>query len=162
MINIKFPKYVEIQTNNRCNGYCTICPYETTQALKTRQEMKFDLIKSIIDQCAKNKECLDRIIPYVNNEPFIDKRMIDILRYIKSKGIKVELSTNASLLTKNISDIIIKENLIHDFRISVFSSNKQEYAKIMTGLSFNTVYENITYFLEENKKQNNIISTKII
>ena len=46
--------------------------------------------------------------------------MMDILRYIKEKGFFVELSTNASALSENRSEQIIKDRLIDDFRISFF------------------------------------------
>ena len=88
--------------------------------------------------------------------------MMDILRYIKEKGFFVELSTNASALSENRSEQIIKDRLIDDFRISFFSGYEYLYRKIMPGLNYQKTLHNIQYFLQMNKENGNPVPVQII
>ncbi len=162
---LQFPKYIEIQTQSLCNANCAICPYENiskTRGTNGIARMPEELIKRIIDELELHKEEVERIIPYMNNEPFLDNRMMDILRYIKEKGFFVELSTNASALSENRSEQIIKDRLIDDFRISFFSGYEYLYRKIMPGLNYQKTLHNIQYFLQMNKENGNPVPVQII
>lgn len=162
---LKFPKYIEIQTQSLCNANCSICPYESVSKLRGANRsvrMSSELIKRIIDESELHKDEVDRIIPYMNNEPFLDNRMIDILRYIKEKGFFVELSTNASTLSEVLSEQIIKKRLIDDFRISFFSGYEEIYRKMMPGLNYQRTLHNIQYFLKVNKENGNPVPVQII
>ena len=157
-----FPKYVEIQTTSICNSFCSICPYGSVEHKFPKLNMEDSLIDKILDECEHHKDEIECVIPYVNNEPFLDKRMVDILRKIKSKGLKVELSTNASALTEEIARAIVDENLIHDFRISFFASKKEDYQKLMPRLNYEHVVKNIKYFADYNRSKGSPIHTNII
>lgn len=149
---LSFPKVIEIQTQSQCNAKCTICPHSNIYPKGFKhQQLDWPILQKLIDEIADNKEKVDRIIPYWNNEPFLDKRFIQILRYIKTKEIQCEVSTNASALTESIADILTKEDLVNDLRISFFSSDRVIYNKIMPGLNFDKCIKNIQKLLELQK-----------
>ncbi len=124
--------------------------------------MPLERIKRIVDEVAVHKKEVERIIPYMNNEPFLDARIIEILRYIKERGIFVELSTNASVLDKAYTEQIVEEKLIDDFRISFFSGFASTYKTLMPGLDYVRTLENIKYFLNINRKKGNPVPVQII
>ncbi len=158
-IDIKFPKVVEFQINSICNSHCSICPYSTIENKYGHAKMKDDEIEKIAEELDNHAEELERIIPYLNNEPFIDNRFIGLLRRLKSKkNHLIEVSTNGSLLTEEISQILVNERLIDDFRISFFAGNKEEYKKLMPNLDFDRCVNNIRKFLKIN---NNVIPYQI-
>lgn len=158
-LKIKFPKIVEFQINSICNSHCTICPYSSIAKKFGNSRMEDDQIEKIAQELDKHANEIERIIPYLNNEPFIDNRFINLLRRLKSKKKHtIEVSTNASLLTKEVSEIIVNEKLIDDFRISFFAGNEQEYKQLMPNLDFNKCKNNIKNFLEIN---NNVIPYQI-
>ena len=157
-----FPKYVEIQTTSICNSFCSICPYGQVEGKFPKCYMSDELINKILDECEKHKDEIHNIVPYVNNEPFLDKRMVNVLRNIKHRGLNVELSTNGSALTEEIARAIVDEKLIDDFRISFFASRKEDYAKLMPRLNYDMVVKNIKYFAEYNKSKGNPVHTNII
>ena len=153
----EFPKIIEFQTNSFCNGNCIVCPYSNMDIKSVK--MSNNTLKNILTEIANNKNKIERVIPYLNNEPSFDKRMINILRYLKSNKIFVELSTNMSMWTKEELDFIVKEKLVDDFRISFFADNKELYHIMMPGLNFDSNVEKINYFLNTN---NNKIDTEIV
>ena len=158
-VEIKFPKIVEFQINSICNSHCTICPYSSIEKKFGHERMEDEQIEKLVEEFDEHADELERIIPYLNNEPFIDSRFINLLRRLKSKkNHTIEVSTNASLLTKEISEIIVNEKLIDDFRISFFAGNEEDYKKLMPNLDFYECQNNIKNFLKIN---NNVIPYQI-
>ena len=87
------PKYLQLETVIICNAECPFCP----QHLITRNPPKMPdwLWKKIIDE-TRGMGIVYR--PFLANEPFVDKRMPEIMRYIrKDPTAKIEFNTNASL-----------------------------------------------------------------
>lgn len=121
---IKFPKIIEFQTQTLCNGRCTICPYEQVKKIIPYFRMSDEKVNLLIKELAEHKEDIERVVPYLNNEPFLDKRCISILRRLK-KNHFIELSTNASLLSKEVAETIVNEKLVDDFRISFLEGRKK-------------------------------------
>ena len=158
---IKFPKIIEFQTQTLCNGRCTICPYEQVKKIIPYFRMSDEKVNLLIKELAEHKEDIERVVPYLNNEPFLDKRCISILRRLK-KNHFIELSTNASLLSKEVAETIVNEKLVDDFRISFFGGTKESYSRLMRGLQFEKVVENIQYFLAINRRNINTQMTMIL
>lgn len=166
LLDIKghFLRNIEIQTQSLCNANCRICPYEKVSKMDEvggYHKLPIDIIYSIVDEVSKYKN-IDCIKPYMNNEPLLDNRIIDILRYIKSKGIATEISTNASCLSEELTKKIVDEQLIDDLRISFFSANKKKYKELMPGLDYDRTLQHIQFFIEYNRKHNNVILLQII
>ena len=157
-----FPKYIEFQTHSRCNANCTICPYEAMAEKYPAVNMPIDRIEKIIKECDAHKSEILRIIPYLNNEPMLDSRFIDVLRRIKSSGHFIEVSTNMSGLTEKRMEAIIKERLIDDFKISFFGATKQVYQELMPKLNFQRTVTRIETFFMINQSNGKTIDVEII
>ncbi|MFH1223066.1 MAG: radical SAM protein, partial [Pseudomonadota bacterium] len=98
------PNYIQIETNIICNAKCDFC----TQHKVTRRPitMEDSVWKKIIDD-TRGRGITYR--PFLLNEPFTDKRMLDICRYIKQdKTAKIEFNTNGALLTPEKTDELLK------------------------------------------------------
>ena len=90
-----FPKIIQFETNLICNSKCDFCPQQ--DAVRKLKVMPPETWKKIIDE-SRNKGITYR--PFMVNEPLADKRIIEIIRYIKKdKTAKVELNSNGGLLT---------------------------------------------------------------
>lgn len=158
MIN-PFPKVIEFQTHNMCNANCIICPYSTLQ--HTRNIMEDDLFRKIIIECKENK--IERLVPYLNNEPFLDKTFVSKLQFIRKElpNIELEISTNASLLTKEIIKDLSKINLT-ELRISVFGFTGALHKKIMPGVSHEKVFTNVELIAKYFEKSSCLVSIVMI
>lgn len=91
---------VEIETINACNGRCSFCPVNKVADPRTHITMRRDLFEKIITELqALNYS--GRIGLFSNNEPFLDKRIIDFAKYAHEHlpYAYLYLYTNGSLLT---------------------------------------------------------------
>ena len=69
-----FPAVVQIQTVNRCNGACRMCPYPYTTHQEEERSMPDDLWQKIIQECAKEPSC-KILVPMSKNEPLLDPKL---------------------------------------------------------------------------------------
>ena len=84
---LNYPKVIEVQFHNKCNSNCLICPYKDMNY--SYKKMADTLFEKILDEVDENK--LKRIIPYLNNEPFLDSNFIDKVKKIRNKFKKIEI-----------------------------------------------------------------------
>ena len=159
-LNQTFPSIIEIQTMSFCNANCIVCPYRSMDLKQTR--MSDERLKKILDEISSHKDSVKRVIPYLNNEPSFDNRLLDILRTIKSLGIETEISTNISNFKVEDLKTIVDEKLIDDFRISFFGDTKEIYQKLMPGLHYEENVSKVKELLEYNEKMGNVIPIELI
>lgn len=73
---------IEIETINRCNNDCSFCPVNRHDEKRPYKMMKEELFHSIIDQLS-DMNYSGYISLFSNNEPLIDKRILDFVKYAK-------------------------------------------------------------------------------
>lgn len=156
-IATSFPKIFEIQTASFCNGGCIICPYKDVERNNPKGIMSDSLFKKIINEIAEVNNYGIKIIPYFNNEPFLDKKIIERIKYINKKcpNCEIELSTNLSLLGKNYQNKLAACKL-KDLKLSVFGFSKITHENIMTGLNWDEVKTNLDDLCNNKKLRENI------
>lgn len=92
---------VEIETHNRCNGLCGFCPVNAKSDPRPYLRMSDNMFFDIIRQLA---ECnySGRLSIFSNNEPLLDKRIVDFYRYAREKlpGARLALFTNGTLMDR--------------------------------------------------------------
>lgn len=146
----KFPSVIQIQTTSACNARCTCCPYTTVQGHKPKEDMSDELFKKIIDECSDHE--IEKISLYLFNEPFLDKKILERLRYAKSMNPKsqMRISTNASLLTAELSSALVE--VVDRLYLSIQGgiTNKDYYEKTM-GLSYDRMYRNVINLIDITK-----------
>lgn len=141
------PDCIQIETNILCNAKCDFC---TQRQVKRRPFAMEDLVwKKIIDD---TRGLAITYRPFLLNEPFTDKRMLDICRYIKQdKTAKIEFNTNAELLTPQITDSLLEIG-VETMRFSIDAFYEDKYQERRKGLNFKTVIDNTEYFCTKAKR----------
>jgi radical SAM protein with 4Fe4S-binding SPASM domain len=91
---------VEIETLNRCNGVCPFCPVNKNEKQRPYKRMSETLFIKLIDELNR-LDYRGSIALYSNNEPFLDKRIIEFYSYTRHRLTKayIFIYTNATLLT---------------------------------------------------------------
>ena len=118
---------LQIETTAACN-ICSFCPYP----LKDDKNSKLDLesIFNLLDQLDFSDERFKYLTFSQFNEPLLDGRIFDIMKYAKSKGPKILFITNGLLLNKekNVKNLI---DIAPDIKISlqVLDSSKHKDAR---------------------------------
>lgn len=109
--------HVEIETVNRCNGLCEFCPVSVNNDTREYNEMSWELFERIIKQLAEINYS-GKLALFSNNEPFLDKTIIEKQKYAREKlpKARLHLFTNGTLLTveKFIEIIDYLDELIID------------------------------------------------
>ncbi|MBF0288495.1 MAG: radical SAM protein [SAR324 cluster bacterium] len=152
---LKVPRYIQIETTISCNATCWFCP----QKFATRRPMFMtnDVWKKIIDD---TRELGVTYRPFILNEPFIDKRMPQIIQYIKEDPTaSVEFNTNGEPLTPKRADEIIEAG-VDTVRFSVDGIKKETFDEAR-GISYDKVYANVGYFLKTANASEKNITTEI-
>ncbi len=158
VIPLSTPFELQLAVASSCNFKCIYCFQSDKNYLKkaklTKGIMNFELYQKIIDDLDEFPEKIKVLRLMREGEPLVNKRFADMVRYAKKKqpSVKIDTTTNASLLTPERSDDIIDAGLDKVF-ISFQAINPEEFSKVAgVKTNFQKILENIIYFCE-NKKQ---------
>jgi len=128
------PLFVNIETVNRCNGNCSFCCCSATRDTRIFKEMDKSLFEKIIFELS-DIEYSGIISLNINNEPFLDRNMIDKLRFVKKylPNSYSFLYTNGSLLSTQKIDVILKEKLVDELIINNYNEKFKlnDYNKVI-------------------------------
>lgn len=133
------PEIVQIESTNICNAKCTFCPRDEMH--RRQGIMSFDLFRKIVDECAELGITHVRVHNY--GEPFIDRRLVEKVRYAKDRGIaEVGMISNGSLITEPVARGLIEAGL-DAINISVDASGREAFESTRIGLKYDKVIANI-------------------
>lgn len=143
-----YPQVIGIEVTNKCNLECIMCPRQEMK--REIGDMDIGLFKKIIDEIKGRAEFI-WLQDY--GEPLLHNDIFRMIKYVKSAGLNVGISTNATVLDNVIINNILESKL--DYMIFAFDGAiKDTYERIRKGAKYDKVIENIKLFLEEkNKKQ---------
>jgi radical SAM protein with 4Fe4S-binding SPASM domain len=161
---LDFPFSLQVSATHACNFKCYYCIQSEKNSGRAYPQlgkmMDFADFKTWIDnfsRCGIFKSVM--FIGY--GEPLTHLSIAEMVRYAKESGAteRVEIITNASLLTPKMSDALIESGLDR-LRISLQGLNAEEYHK-NTGARINylNLLDNISYFY--NNRRNCRVIVKI-
>ena len=134
-----WPDIVQIESTNLCNAKCVFCPRDEMH--RRQGVMDFDLYRKVVDECAALGISHVRVHNY--GEPFLDKQLVEKVRYAKSKGIaEVGMISNGSLITEELARGMIDAGL-DAINISVDASGKEVFESTRLHLKYDDVIRNV-------------------
>jgi radical SAM protein with 4Fe4S-binding SPASM domain len=133
------PDIVQIESTNLCNAKCVFCPRDEMH--RRQGVMDFDLFRKVVDECATLGISHVRVHNY--GEPFLDKELVEKVRYAKSRGIpEVGMISNGSLITEELAQGMIDAGL-DAINISVDAAGKEVFERTRVHLDYDTVIGNV-------------------
>jgi len=138
------PLIAIVELTNHCNAHCAMCdrPAMTRKA----GYIDWDLYCSIIDQiaaCRIRRVNLNRF-----GEPLLHPKIVDMVRYAKSKGVKeVSFVTNGMLLDENKARGLMDAGL-DKINISMDGAAPETFERIRGGCKYDRVTGNLKRLLE--------------
>jgi radical SAM protein with 4Fe4S-binding SPASM domain len=144
---LDFPRTLQIQTQSFCNGRCLMCPYPTVSQKLEQGKMDWELFKKIADEAA-TQPLLATALFELHNEPLLDKRTFECIKYIKSinPNKRCAIVTNGELLDRFSPEDIAQSN-IDNISVSLNAHSKEVYERINIGLDYDRVMKNINRLL---------------
>jgi hypothetical protein len=135
----RWPDIIQIESTNLCNAKCVFCPRDEMH--RRQGVMDFDLYRKVVDEAAALG--ITHVREHNYGEPFLDKQLVEKVRYAKSKGIaEVGMISNGSLITEEIARGLIDAGL-DAINISVDAAGKEVFESTRIHLNYDTVIDNI-------------------
>ena len=135
----RLPEIVQIESTNMCNAKCVFCPRDEMH--RDEGIMSMELYRKVVDECAELGITHVRMHNY--GEAFLDRSLVEKIRYAKEKGIKeVGLISNGSLITDRVAQGMIDAGL-DAINISVDASGREVFESTRLGLNYDKVIANI-------------------
>jgi len=154
VIPLDSPLLVQIFPCYACNFKCVYClhalPREEHGFISEKTIMDFDLYKRAIDDMSAAGYKLKMLRFAAIGEPLLHPHISDMVAYAVKKQLaeRVDIVTNAALLTKNMSDELIKAGL-STLRVSLEGLSSEEYKKnCSVNVDFDAIKENIAYYFK--------------
>ena len=138
----KFPFLVDVELTNHCNLKCIFCGQQVMK--RPKGFMSEEIFKKIVDECAEFGTPI-RCIRW--GEPFLHPKIIDFLKYAKSKELLVHVTNNGLAIKekqiKEIIDIGI-DSLIFSFQ----GATKEQYELMRNNHSYDELKANVLKMVE--------------
>lgn len=112
--------------------------------------MNMELFEKIIDEAADFQTHVKQVMPYLMNEPLMDKKLINKIAYIRNKlpDAWIHLVTNGMLINDAWADILI-DSPLNSIKVSVLAHRKDTYETVMGVTGFDKVFRRIVRFAEK-------------
>lgn len=141
----KYPRMIEVETTTACNLRCVMC--EHTYWDYPAKVMTLEQFKHIIDQFPN----LYWIGMTGIGSSFLNKSFPDMLEYVKSKDVIVELYDHFNDINYHQIDHIVRLKLDR-LIFSLDAATEETYSKIRPGASFDRVINNIKTLIRRKKE----------
>ncbi|MDQ0205058.1 radical SAM/SPASM domain-containing protein [Pectinatus haikarae] len=153
-VPLNIPLCVSIEPTNICNFKCLMCWQSTDEYKKNGgpfQNMEltlfYKILQDIKDFCELKNAKIKLIKLYSTGEPLLNPHIDEMLREIKAANIshQVEITTNAALLTPELSRSIVTYGLDY-LRASIYSVNTDNQKRItQSNVTPKQIQDNIAY-----------------
>jgi len=140
------PSKIDLEITTKCNLKCIFCQVPDWDRKKL-QDMSFNKFKYILDQ-----------IPFLSliklqgmGESFLNKDIFKMIEFANKKGIKIETTTNGTILSKEKIKKLFK-NPPSKISFSLDTPNNITYKKLRGKNMFNDIINNIRLTIDEKNK----------
>lgn len=156
------PMNLMIEPTNVCNMNCPTCPTGNKTMNRAPRMMTYDEFKGIVNQ---GKRYVTHITLWNYGEPFLNKQLLDMIRYAVSAGISVCTSTNGQFFeSKEFCSKVVKSGL-HHLIICLDGADQETIEKFRDGAHFDSIVNGIKNILlarRENGAANPYIELQFI
>lgn len=151
------PATIVMDPYHRCNTNCQHCwvhtPVITQPDEFLQRKLDIDLFKSIVDDASELKS--DLIILQGDGEPLMYEHTMEMLSYIREKGIEAMFFTNGSLLTEQRARQIIEMD-VKEIYCSLPAGRRETYGRVCPAHQgdsfFNEIVANMKNLIRMRKK----------
>ena len=140
-----YPYILVLEVTNICNLKCPFClTGKGISGGRDTRHLSFDEAKDIIDAVGDYVYFMQ---VYTWGEPLLNKDLIRIIEYAKTKNIYVMLSTNATAMTQNYNERLIASGLDY-IMVAIDGGSDETYEKYRVGGNYTKVLANVNNLLE--------------
>lgn len=141
-------KKLYIEPTSKCNLSCSMC-FRNTWLDESFDDMAPDVFNSVMDTMP---DTVETVFFGGMGEPLFHKDIVAMVRCAASKNCRVELLTNGTLLTRELSSALLDAGL-KKLWVSVDSFEPEGYEKIRQNSNFALVKDNIAKYNFERSRR---------
>jgi MoaA/NifB/PqqE/SkfB family radical SAM enzyme len=134
-----FPTILQVEVTSHCNLRCRVCPV-TTGMDRLSGDMDWGLFKKTIDEL---KDYLLLILFWDWGEPFLNPNAYEMIRYARSRGIKVMSTTNGHVFASGDHAQNVVKSGLDVLVFSVDGVTQETYQRYRAAGRLETVFEGI-------------------
>jgi MoaA/NifB/PqqE/SkfB family radical SAM enzyme len=138
----RLPYVISLEPTNICNLRCIMCPSPTLKA--PRGYMAASLYDKILREAVAGGVHRFRFVGL--GEPTLHPELPEMVRKASRAGLYTEISTNATLLTRDLGEALLDAGL-SEIAFSLDAVDGAEFERIRKGAHFQEVMDNIEGFL---------------
>jgi len=131
------PVYLSLDLTSRCNMHCVGCAFHCVQGPRAHHARMsdLDLPLEVVARIVEETPALGirEIFLVGEGEPFLHPRMMEIVTSLKKAGLKVNLFTNGTLLTRRMADGLVEIGL-DILIVSLWAVNEEEHLQCHPGI----------------------------
>ena len=139
------PCVLMVEPTSFCNLRCPLCPSGNDSLGRPRGNMALTHFYHVIDEVADHVFLL---MLWNQGEPFINKNLLDMVRYARSRRIPTITSTNVHFIRSAEDARAIVDSGLDEIIVSMDGVNEESYLKYRVGGDFNRVVEGIRLLCE--------------
>jgi radical SAM family protein/iron-sulfur cluster protein len=146
---VRGPREIQIQTVDRCNATCIMCPYSSRDKAVQTNVMDDDLFRRILNEISRF-DTVKIVRLMLQNEPLLDRKLPSrarIAREVLGPSVQITTVTNGTPLTTVMIDALADSG-IDRVSVSIDAIQEDTYRKIRQGLNFQRVLENTLALIE--------------
>ena len=140
---LAYPHRMYLESTNACNLRCVMCPTGLGLSERRKGYLDWDLFRQIVDEMAPH---VSMTTLHIWGEPLLHPRIVDMIAYCREHGLDAEISTNAVLLTPEMSQAILDAGLGAIY-LCLDGTTAETYENVRREASFERTRENIESFL---------------
>ncbi len=137
------PAGVQIQTIDRCNAACIMCPYSAFNKAGPANVMDDGLYGKILDEL-RQAGTVNSVALMLQNEPLLDRKFADRVRLARKalgRSVRIGTITNGSPLTTEMIDELVASEMDY-VAVSIDAFGEDTFGRIRRGLDFGRVVGN--------------------
>jgi MoaA/NifB/PqqE/SkfB family radical SAM enzyme len=153
------PKIAQIDPTNYCNYNCIFCYCHSPLLKKKRpetwlkQQMSFEFFKKIIDELSRIGT--EQIYLIGQGEALLHPKIMDMIKYIKKKKMKLRLTTSGPSFSKKMMEKFIDLGL-DELAVNMSAATPETYVKVHPNQSkevFRRLKESLIYLSKLKKEK---------
>ncbi len=143
------PISFSIEPTNYCNLKCPECPSGLGELTRPLGLLQKEPYKKIIDQISETGFYVQL---FFQGEPFINKNLIDMIRYAHAHNMYVAISTNGHIISeKNVDDIL--DNPPDKLIFSIDGLDEKTYRNYRVGGTFKQADKGLKMLIKRKKER---------
>jgi radical SAM protein with 4Fe4S-binding SPASM domain len=137
------PLKLHLEPTSVCNLRCPMCPQAIDAVKGDTGYIDLAVYRKIVDEAAG---LVREVNLFFRGEPLLHKRMAEMLRYGRAKGVRLHVNTNATILREQQARMLIEDGAAK-VTISFDGPDRATYELMRKGAKYETTLENVRQFL---------------